>query len=152
MQGLGRQFNYAGYVKCGWSCKYHGHIHGGMKAENGSIVVPIDGIYLVYSQVKIFYNGHLHKNIHYGHVTVLSYPNNSRLKVLQSTNTASSKKTFSAHHQSGLFYIPKGAKIYVDLWQKSKLSIAKDIRYHPESTYLGAYYVSGCIEDGCAEL
>ena len=123
-----------------------------MKVENGSIVVPIDGIYLVYSQVKIFYNKEGHEIIHYGHSTVLDYPDNSLLKILQSTNTGSTKKTYSAHHQSGLFYIPKGAKIYVDLWQKSKLSIAKDIRYHPESTYFGAYYVSGCIEDGCAEL
>ena len=123
-----------------------------MKAENGSIVVPVDGIYLVYSQVKIFYNGNEHENIHYGHSTILSYPNNSKLKVLQGTNTGSTKKTYSAHHQSGLFYIPKNAKIYVDLWQKTKLSIAKNIRYDPESTYLGAYYVSGCIKNGCAEL
>lgn len=123
-----------------------------MKAENGSIVVPVEGIYLVYSQVKIYYGGPGHENIHYGHSTILSYPDNSRLKVLQTTNTANTRKTFSAHHQSGLFYIPKGAKIYVDLWQKTKLSIAKNVQYDPESTYLGAYYVSGCIQDGCAEI
>ena len=139
-------------MRCGWSCQYHGHVHGGMKAENGSIVIPFDGIYLVYSQVKIYYDGQGHEGIHYGHSTVLSYPNNSKLKVLQGTNTGNTRKTFSSHHQSGLFYIPKGAKIHVDLWQKSKLSIANDIRYDPESTYLGAYYVSGCIKNGCAEL
>lgn len=123
-----------------------------MKAENGSIVVPTDGIYLVYSQVKIFYDGKGHHQLHYGHSTVLSYPDNSRLKVLQGTNTGSTTKTFSSHHQSGLFAIPKGAKIHVDLWQKTKLNITKNVKYDPESTYLGAYYVSACIKDECAEL
>ena len=123
-----------------------------MKAENGSIVVPIGGIYLAYSQVKIFYDGKGHNNIHYGHSTVLSYPDNSRLKILQGTNTAGTDKTYSSHHQSGLFFIPKGGRIHIDLWQKTRLSIAKNVKYDAESTYFGAYYVSGCTQDECAEL
>jgi len=124
-----------------------------MKAEDGKIIVPVEGIYMVYSQVKIYYDGNDHHSIDYGHYTLLTdSAEKSKLKVLHSVNTASTKKTHSTHHQSGLFFIPEGGKIYADLWSKSKLSLAKNIHYDPESTYLGAYYVSGCNKDGCAEL
>lgn len=124
-----------------------------MKAENGSIVVPIDGIYMIYSQVKIAYHGIKHNLIHYGHNTMLFYPDNSRLKVLQGTNTGSgTSKIYSSHHQSGLFAIPKGGRIYVDLWKKETVKITEHVAFDPESTYLGAYYVSACTKDECAEL
>ena len=125
-----------------------------MKAEDGKIIVPVEGIYMVYSQVKIYYDGNDHETIHYGHYTLLSDPaGTTSLKILHSVNTAGTKKMYSAHHQSGLFYIPKGGKVFVDLWSRSKLkSLANNIKYDPESTYFGAYYVSGCNKDGCAEL
>jgi len=123
-----------------------------MKAEDGKIIVPVEGIYMVYSQVKITNDGNDHTPIEYGQYTSLTNSaEDTSLKVLHSVNTAGTKKTRSSHHQSGLFYIPKGGKIYVDLYSK-RLSLAKNIKYDPESTYLGAYYVSGCNKDGCAEL
>jgi len=127
-----------------------------MKVEDGKIIVPVEGIYMVYSQVKIVYKGHDHKTIHYGHYTLRGYPARSRkssLKILHSVNTAShnSKETYSSHHQSGLFYIPRGGNIYTSLSLSSKLSY-KNIEFDAESTYLGAYFVSGCRQNGCPEV
>lgn len=133
-------------ISSGWTCGAHniqGHVRGGMvfDRQQGTLIVPVEGIYFVYSQVHINMT-HAPDNVFSGHQTFICEDSCRASAYLVSR--ALTDVTIGAYYHGGLFHLSAGSTIMVVSWYDRAIRAAHgSIAYQATfpNTFFGAFLV-----------
>ena len=137
-------------ISTGWSCgstnpfiPLHGYVRGGMTfdPDAGSLKVPVQGIYFVYSQVHIN-TTNATRNIFAGHQTMICEGEQCRSTVYVMSK-ALTDVTVGPFYHGGLFNLSANSTISVAAWYDRRIGPSDTIGYRAafQNTFLGAFLV-----------
>ncbi len=133
-------------ISSGWTCgarHIQGHVRGGMTfdRQRGALIVPVEGIYFVYSQVHINMT-HAPDNVFSGHQTMIC--EGSCYPTAYLVSRGLTDITIGAYYHGGLFHLSAGSKITVVAWYDRDIRAANgSIAYQATfpNTFFGAFLV-----------
>ena len=103
----------------------YSHIAGGMKYQDGKLIVPISGRYYIYAQIYYHNNGRVHVRV-----------NNKIITITQPQKTGNSE---GALYAGGVFNLKAGDAITLDAgaWPTSTVKVF----LHSFHSYFGAFLI-----------